>query len=429
MWKRVLIILLILSLLIVSNIFAETIRLVVGQQKTISLEKPVIRVDTGDEKVLGATAKDFYNIVVTARAAGYSTLTITYRDGTEEAFPIIVEEGLPAEELALEIEKLLEDTEIEVSIAGGKIVLTGEIYTWSDVQVLATVLSLYVGQIVNLVKDNVPRYLVQMDVKIIEVNSNDMKETGIDWLYTNAMEFSADFTTKDRGVAYDAWKTRGGAIDFAEEDVPQLVPNPTRVVGDIFRFPFSARLNLLSEKGKAKLLAKRKMIAKSGESASFRVGGEIPVVATGVSGGSIEWKEYGVIMEMKPVVRANGMINLTLDGEISQLDWANAVENIPAIRTRNIKATIDVKDGESIAIAGLIQTSIDTKKKGLPILKDIPFFGGLLFGTTLTNVVETETIIIVSLMIVKEEGKLNEPIVPIYEDVNPCDDHKEEPCR
>jgi len=429
MWKRILIILLILSLFIVSNVFAKTIRLVIGQQKSISLEKPANRVDSGNAKVLGASAKDAYNIVATARGPGYTTLTITYRDGTEESFPVIVEEGLPAEELALEIGRLLEDTEIDIAVAGGKIVLTGEIYTWSDVHVFATVLSLYEGQVVNLVKDNVPRYLVQMDVKIVEVKSDDMKEIGVDWLYANSMKYNANFTNKERGVEYNEWVAKNGAIDFAEEDVPQIIPNPNRIVGDIFRFPLSARLNLLAEKGKAKILAKPKMIAKSGEEASFRVGGEIPVVPIGLGGGKIEWKEFGVIMQMEPVVRANGMINLTLDGEVSQLDWANAVHGVPAIRIRNIIANIDLRDGETIAIAGLIQTTTDEQKKGIPILKDIPFFGGLLFGSTLTEVVEVETIIIVSLMIVKDESKLHEPILPIYEDLNPCDDHKEGPCR
>lgn len=201
--------------------------------------------------------------------------------------------------------------------------------------------------------------MVEISVEITEINNTRARELGIRW-----------FDTVQAG---EIAKTMADQVPETLPDLPTLID-----MSDWKRFTaLTAELKILAEKGAAQILSKPKLVARSGSSAKFLVGGEFPVVAEGATSSSIEWKEYGIKTEMTPRILEDGQIDLTLKTEVSRLDWANRVRDFPAIATRMATSSVRVRSGQTIALAGLIETQHNDNTVGIPLLMDIPLLGHL----------------------------------------------------
>jgi pilus assembly protein CpaC len=169
-------------------------------------------------------------------------------------------------------------------------------------------------------------------------------------------------------------------------------------------------LSALEEKGLARRLAEPNLVALSGDTASFLAGGEFPI-PSGSSGGAagiptiqIVFKEFGVRLSFTPTVMANGAINLRLEPEVSEIDPAISVNtglvNVPGLSKRRAKTTVELRDGQSFAIAGLLQSISQTDLEQFPWLGSVPVIGALLRSTSFRHR-ETELVVIVTPHLVK----------------------------
>lgn len=165
--------------------------------------------------------------------------------------------------------------------------------------------------------------------------------------------------------------------------------------------PLSAKLKLLQESGSAQVLSNPKLVTKSGSKARFLVGGEFPISVSGVSGGNVEWKEYGIITEILPKIVSEDKIDLVIETELSRLDWSNAVQGFPNIAKRQAKSNVILKNQQTVIIAGLIENYKDKNVSGVPILSDIPVLGTL-FKTTKTVDNKTNVLIFVTPKIIEQ---------------------------
>lgn len=217
--------------------------------------------------------------------------------------------------------------------------------------------------------------LIQISIEVAEINNNKARELGIKWIDTI-------------GTGEVSWDVSGRTPATLPE-VPSVI-----AVGDWARYSaLTAELKMLVTKGAAKIMSKPKLVTKSGSEAKLLIGGEVPIVASGVSGGTIEWKEYGIKLEIKPIyVPATKTIFLSLNTEVSRLDWANKVGGYPAILTRNAKTELEIKSGETVTIAGLVENTQEEQRSGIPLLMDIPILGGLFSRITINN--EENTVMI-----------------------------------
>ncbi len=224
--------------------------------------------------------------------------------------------------------------------------------------------------------------MVEISVEITEINSTKANQLGIKWTDTiQAGEVS--WTAANRTPA-------------ALPEVPSIIQ-----VGDWARYtPLTAQLQLLEQKGAAQILSNPKILTKTGTTAKVLVGGEIPVIASGVGGGSIQWKEYGIKSEVQPRILPDDYIDLVLTTEVSRLDYANQSGGYPSIDKREATSNIKVKSGQTITIAGLIDTQKQTSSNGIPLLSDIPIIGGLFSQKTL-NETKTNVLIFVTPKIVE----------------------------
>lgn len=221
--------------------------------------------------------------------------------------------------------------------------------------------------------------LVEISIEITEINNNKAKEYGIKWV--DEISTGELFVTNGEGNTI----------------YPSLVE-----FNDWVRYtPLSAKLKLLQESGSAQVLSNPKLVTKSGTKARFLVGGEFPIAVSGVSGGNVEWKEYGIIMEILPKILEEDRIDLVIETELSRLDWANAVQGFPNIAKRQARSSVILKNQQTIVIAGLIENYKDKTSSGIPILSDIPLLGTL-FKNTKVKDNKTNVLIFVTPKIIEQ---------------------------
>jgi pilus assembly protein CpaC len=160
----------------------------------------------------------------------------------------------------------------------------------------------------------------------------------------------------------------------------------------------------LESKNLLRRLAEPNLVALSGQVASFEAGGQIPVPIAvtsgiGVATPTIEFKDFGVLLKFRPTVLANGVINLSINPEVSELDFTNAVTisgtTIPALTRRTATTTVELRDGQSFAIAGLLQANNTRDISQVPWLGSVPVLGAL-FRSSAFQKQETDLVIIVT---------------------------------
>jgi len=186
-----------------------------------------------------------------------------------------------------------------------------------------------------------------------------------------------------------------------------LNPNVSLLAGgQIGSVYFESMIQALKQNNLGRLLAEPNLIATSGQEANFLAGGEFPVpVAQGGAGASgnlaitVEYKEFGVRLTFVPVALGNGKIRMKVAPEVSQLDFANSVTLsglvIPGLTTRRVSTTVELAEGQTFAIAGLLNNSISANKQALPLLGEMPVIGTL-FRSVRYQRNETELVVLVT---------------------------------
>jgi len=164
-------------------------------------------------------------------------------------------------------------------------------------------------------------------------------------------------------------------------------------------------INALEQKGVARSLAEPNLVALSGDTASFLAGGEFPIPVPGALGQvTIDYKRFGVGLAFTPTVLKDGLINLKIEPEVSQLDTSNPVQvagiSVPPLIVRRASTTVELRDGQSFVIGGLLQNTSSTAQEQLPWIGDVPVLGAL-FRSTQYQKNETDLAIIVTPRLVR----------------------------
>ena len=183
-------------------------------------------------------------------------------------------------------------------------------------------------------------------------------------------------------------------------------------------------IRAMQQQGALKALAEPNLIAMNGQEASFLAGGEFPIpIVQGTGGGnsvSIVFKEYGVRLNFKPTIIDEDHIRLELEPEVSTLDFANGVRFdgfvVPALRTRRAKTGVELRDGQSFALAGLLDNNEVQQISKVPGLGDIPILGNL-FRSKQFQKNETELMFIVTAQVVKPVNRDDVPRIPAVENL------------
>jgi pilus assembly protein CpaC len=384
------------------------LRLLAGRSTVLTTPFDIRRLKITNAEVADAMAVSPRELVIDGKAAGTISL-IVWGDATRVHYELVVEPAVTT--LEQRMQELYPGEDIRVSVTEGSVILSGRAST-NDVMLRAgevAAASMPDLQVMNLLQlpGGGGSQQVMLQVRVAEVNRRAMQEIGLS-LFTTRQGFTARATTQ-QFPAPD--------FDDDEDDVSGLV------FSDFLNLFFFQRnegiggvLKALEQSGNLQSLAEPNLIAYNGKEASVLVGGEIPVpVVSGASGNvSVSWKEFGVLMRFTPTI-AGDVIRLQVRPEVSALDFANGITlsgfRIPALTTRYAQTEVELRDGQSFAVAGLLNTMGQEDKAAIPILSQIPIIGHI-FKSRAQRTEQTELMVIVTPRLVRPLNPDEVPPLP-----------------
>lgn len=337
--------------------------------ESLLLVADVRRAALGSGKVVSLATPERGQLLLFAEAAGKTTAQLWLQDGSIHQLGITVSQQDLAARL-VQIQGLLAGASgIGARIQGGYIVLEGVRASAEDKERAAEVASLFPGQVLDFVGRSDWESMVQMQVRLIEVRRDQLRNLGLRW------------GSETTGPAISA-AAGGGAGGLA--------------VHAAFASILESRLELLQQQGMAYTVAEPTLSCRSGGIARFVSGGEIPIPVTdGLGTTDVQYKEYGVILEIRPRADRSGAIYADIDIEMSQLDAAVRVGDYPGFAKRRTSTAINAQEGETIAIAGLVLRENNRDRSGVPGLSSLPG-AGVLFRSTRQQKRETELLVLIT---------------------------------
>jgi pilus assembly protein CpaC len=384
----------------------------VGKAVLVDTAQPVQRVAVGVGDIVEATAVSPTEIMLSGKAPGETSLIIWDMRGGRQFFNVTVRASTMAAGDALdgirrELKTELPDQTVKISFENGNVFLRGTVKDLTSSQRAEKIAST-AGKVVNLlnvqVPDSDPQILLK--VRFISVDRNKALSLGINPFNLglgNAIGSvtTGQFPAPTVSSGSSSSSSGGGATGTAGSATISSA-------GNIFAyFPglnVGAVITDMETKGVVQTLAEPNLLAANGKEASFLAGGEFPYpVVSGTSGGtaavSIEFKEYGIRLNFIPTITPRNSIRLQVAPEVSALDYTDEVEisgfEVPGLTSRRVNTEVELKDGQSFVIGGLLDNELTDTFQKIPFLGDIPILGKLFQSESKTKN-NTELIVIVT---------------------------------
>jgi len=357
----IIVVLLAAGLLVVSDARAErqTVQVSVGEAVSIPSEN-VSKIALADPTIADVVNLSDKELSIIGKKAGITTLTIVKSDNSATQM-YRIEVGNDA--VSATIHQMIGNNNITVHAIGDALVLDGKVNDEIEAQRAAQIAGAYKAQVVNLLEVTKPRQ-IKVRIRIAEVNTEAIKNIGFQWFGPQGQ------------VQYAMQYIGGGSI------VNGFVPTASEFgsAGTTFNpntVSLTMLLDMLITKSYGRLLSEPTLVTFSGKEASFLVGEEIPIVQQLPQSFTVEFKEVGVRMKIKPTADSENRINTTIHAEVSQVIGTGA-NSIPIIGAKTADTTLQVNDGQTIVIGGLLENNInrDVLRK-LPWLAEIPVIGAL----------------------------------------------------
>jgi pilus assembly protein CpaC len=339
--------------------------LAVGKSVVLDLARPVTRIVVGAGGFAEAQAVSPTQILLNGKTPGETSLIIWDQTGGRQFFNVTVRPSSFAandtlEGLRRELRAELPGQNVRVSQDNGVIFLRGTVSNLNNSD-RAVMIASTAGKVVNLLNVNVPAPEPQilLKVRFASVDRNRLKQLGI------------NFAGNGLGNTIGSISTG----QFVSGNISATYPG----IG------LGASIQALESRGLAEVLAEPNVLAKNGHQASFLAGGEYPypVAQSAVAGGSspitIQYKQFGVLLAFLPTITNRGTIRLQVAPEVSALDYANAVNiggaTVPALTIRRVKTEVELAEGQTFIIGGLLDNRETENFQKIPFIGDIPIIG------------------------------------------------------
>lgn len=370
-----------------------SVRITQGKSRTLRTNLAYVDLVVGDPEIADIMPLTDRSMYMLGKKIG--TTNVSVFDAAKQLVGIIdVEVAYDTPRLAADLERVAPGRGARVSSANGRTVLSG---TARDGITAARAMALakaYGPEVLNDLKVRGPQQ-VMLEVRFVEASRNAGRELGVNWDVVGK-----NFQDPSRAALNFAASSGTGALASGNTPFGAIIGRvlSSGVQADVL-------VQALEERGLARRLAEPNLIAMSGEKASFLAGGEFPIPVEGdFNRITIDYKKFGVGLTFTPTVLANGVINLKIEPEVSQLDFTNQIRTasiaIPALIVRRASTVIELRDGQSFAIAGLLQSINAETQQQLPWLGDVPILGAV-FRSASFERKETDLAIIVTPHLVK----------------------------
>lgn len=346
----------------------ERLEMIINTSRIITTDHKIPQVLVENETVVRAQPISANQVQISALRTGFTSLTVWDDKNQEFSIDVLVYGD------ARELENLLmtefPDSTLRVRPLASSVVVSGYV---PQVEM--------VGRIVKMAQDYYPNVInnitvggvqqIMLHVKVMEVSRTKLRKMGFDWaLFTgddgiiqNASGLIAD---------YSLVPGMGQVLSSGGENIAGSI-----VDGGTSFFGF---LEALRQYNMVKVLAEPTLVTVSGRAASFSSGGEFPILVPQSLGTvSVEYREFGTRVDFVPIVLGNGRVRLEVRPQVSEIDPSRSVTinntTVPGLRTRWADTAVEMNTGQTLALAGLIQTQTEAENKGLPWLSDLPWVG------------------------------------------------------
>ena len=365
------------------------IPLVTGKGELITFDRDVTRVVVSEPKVADAIVVSPHEVMINGRAPGTTTLIVWETGSAPQRWDIRVKNDTSDEDKwRSDLRALVPDSNVDVSANGETLVLSGTVKSGEDSKRLAALAGTRYKNVVNLLQTPAasdPRQIL-LEVKFASVDRENLAELGFNLFSTDVSKGIGSATTQQfQQPRFTQLQLQGGQLGGTSVNFADLL--------NIFYFRpdlnLGATIRALQTRNLLQILAEPNLIANEGSEASFLAGGQFPfpTIQSTTTGGAVapvvtvQFKPFGVKLEFKPTITPSGAIHLRVRPEVSSLDYSNAVQLqgflIPAVATRSAETEVVLHDGETFAIAGLIDNRVIQTLSKVYGLGDIPILGQL----------------------------------------------------
>ncbi len=373
----------------------------IGKTEDVRTDASFVELVVGDPEIADVAPLTDKSLSILGRKSG-TTRVSAYGEGKKLIGIFDVEVTQDTSMVSSVLKRRFPHDNIKVAAVNGRLILSGNVNDAATVDKVMTLVRQFDSNAINSMAVTAPQQ-VMLEVRFIEVNRKAGRDLGVQWnTYSNNGKFLGNIGNRVEAPglpilegATVAAGVLSGAAPFGFM-IGKLIANGLRA--DVL-------INALEQKGMARSLAEPNLVALSGDTASFLAGGEFPVPVPGSLGTvSIEYKRYGVGLAFTPTVLADGLVNLKIEPEVSQLDMSNPVQvagiSVPPLIVRRASTTVELRDGQSFVIGGLLQSQGQTAMQQLPWLGDVPILGAL-FASRSYQKNETDLAIIVTPRLVR----------------------------
>ncbi|WP_243140667.1 type II and III secretion system protein family protein [Pelistega ratti] len=363
-----------------------------GEIKVVPIEK-IARVAVGDSKIVNANTDDDKEIVIFAREEGQTTLEVWDEAGQRTSFMIDVRSA-KEREVKEDIRRMLNRIpHVKATIVGEKIIVEGDRLTDADREKVQKLASHY-PQIVDMTSQIGWDEMVMLDVQVLELPRNYVQELGVKWANTTQGGFQIGGLLETKNTALLA---RPG-----ESFVNAALGSRVGYAG--LNAVLSSSIQALTIQGRAVVLAQPQLMARSGATAEFLAGGEVPYSVVDANGNAqTVFKPYGVSLFITPRIEKNGTIRSKIHVEVSSVDSSLSLNGGPALKTRRTATEFNVRSGEPLVLSGFISRDQMQGMEKMPGMGDVPILGEL-FRSRKFQQNETELVIIVRPVVVSSDN-------------------------
>jgi pilus assembly protein CpaC len=364
----------------------DHLKMVVNTSRFITLDRKIPQVQVNNPDVLDVVPISPNQVQVSAKRTGVTQVNLWSED--KRVFTVTVVVVGDAAELTQVLRELFPKTTLTIMpVNGNSVIISGYVDQQDAVPKIVSVATKYFPDVINNMTVSGVQQVV-LHVKLMEVSRTKLRKMGFDFVkITNGNLFHSGgnglvTTTVD--------PTTGLASVTAPDNVFKFM------VGSGGQNPFVGVLEALRDDQLAKILSEPDLVTISGRPAYVLVGGEIGYqVTNALSGTMVGFKEYGTRLDFVPIVLGNGRIHLDVRPRVSQIDAATSVNQIPSIKTRETETGVELRAGQTLAIAGLLERIDEATNSGYPLLSDIPYLGAL-FRTVSHQTNEVELLVMVT---------------------------------
>jgi len=365
---------------------SQRLELIVNTSRILTLDKKIPKLQVANPEIVRPTPLSPNQVQIAALKPGVTQINLWDEDEKIHTIDVIVYGD--ARELQMLLETEFPNSSIKVRPLASSVVLSGYVDKPEAVpRIIRMAEDYYPNVINNITVGGVQTVLLH--VKIMEVSRTKLRTLGFDWANING----TDFVVQSVSGLIDAATTQGGTA--------------AGLGGDTVRFgvvdganSFFGFIEALRQYDLVKILAEPTIVTVSGRPASFNVGGEFPILVPGGLGTTtVEYREFGTRVDFVPIVLGNGQLRLEVRPMVSEIDESRSVTlaniTVPGLRTRWVDTAVEMRSGQTLALAGLIQERLESQNRGLPWLADLPWAGAA-FRRVTEEVNEIELLVMVT---------------------------------